>query len=122
MAAFNWIIAQATCPACGKLSTLRCQTHVASDYAGREGGRFHDREYVLGQPMAWWPRDHARWGLWQVGGRHGVIETDFEEEACHAECGSCSEPLFAVIRFHETVAVRVLEVGRAAHWPEGYVE
>ena len=48
MAAYNWVVVDETCPACGKRSRLRCQTHVASDYSGDASGRFHDREYHLG--------------------------------------------------------------------------
>ena len=53
MAAFNYLVLEVNCPACGQLTTLRAQTHMASDYDGDERGRFMNREYRLGERM-WW--------------------------------------------------------------------
>jgi len=40
MGAFNWILIEARCPSCHRVSSLKAQTHVASDYDGDETGRF----------------------------------------------------------------------------------
>jgi predicted RNA-binding Zn-ribbon protein involved in translation (DUF1610 family) len=97
MAAYNWVVVDETCPACGKRSRLRCQTHVASDYSGDASGRFHDREYHLGQRMAWWPREHIGFERWRADRWHrdrNSVDAAFDEEACHATCPVCDADLF----------------------------
>jgi len=107
--AYNWIAVDAQCPACGALARIRCQTHVASDYGGDSTGRFHDREYALGQKMAWWPPGHER------------FESELaNEEACYSECGSCGADLCVVIRFRELVPEAVVSITREEDWPGGY--
>lgn len=121
MAAFNWIEILGRCPVCGRVERFRCQTHVASNYDGDETGRFHDRTYLLGEAMAWWPRDSAKFHEWRVDGRlNDPCEPDWDEEACHATCGGCGVALFAVIRFHENVPERVVAIGPVESWPPGY--
>ena len=123
MAAFNWILVASPCPACGIDAQLRCQTHVASDYTGYPGWRFHDREYQLGEVMAWWPREDKRFASWRAdrwrGGERG---SEIDEEACYASCPKCEAPLFVVLRFRENVAERVVAVGNEADWPAGYLK
>ena len=99
---------------------MRSQTHVASDFGGVDV-RFHDREYRLGEPMAWWPRDHARHGAWSEHAVH-ADDGDLEayEEACLATCNCCTADLYVIVRFRETVPEAVLAVGLASEWPDGY--
>ena len=100
MAAFNWIDIETRCPVCGNNSLLRCQTHVASDYAGDASGRFHGREYRLGQTMAWWPRTDKRFDSWRAQRRRvGHVEPEVDEEACYATCKLCNAPLYVIVRF-----------------------
>jgi hypothetical protein len=122
MSAFNWITLEASCPVCATSSRIRCQTHVASAYSGDSEGRFHDREYELGQPMAWWPREDKRFDSWRAD-RRRTQETasNFDEEACYANCSTCNAALFVVIRFHENVPERMLAIGREAEWPVEYL-
>jgi predicted RNA-binding Zn-ribbon protein involved in translation (DUF1610 family) len=119
MAAFNWIVASIRCPACGATSDARCQTHVASSYSGDHRGRFHDREYAVGEAMNWWPTDHPDWGAWRYGGRLGVEEANHDEEACLATCPSCGAEIFVVVRFHGPKPEGLLEVGTESQWPHG---
>ncbi len=123
MAAFNWINVDAPCPGCGQLSRIRCQTHVASGYSGDGSGRFHDREYELGEQMAWWPRDHDEFDGWRANRMQAAPEgSSFDEEACYASCQSCGAALFAVVRFHEVTPEQVLAIGAEANWPDGYLK
>ena len=119
MAAFNWVIADVSCPVCENVARLRCQTHVASNYGVDSGGRFHDREYALGQAMEWWPREHKRFETWRGGRwRAGGIHTEFDEEACYTTCNNCNAPLYVVILYHMNVPERVVAVGKEEDWPE----
>ena len=121
MAAFNWIEVLVRCPVCGRVESVRCQTHVASDYDGDETGRFHDRTYSLGQKMAWWARTSARFRQWRVDGKvDGPNEAEWDEEACHATCTGCGAELYVVIRFHENLPEKVIAIGPATAWPSGY--
>jgi hypothetical protein len=119
VAAFNWIAFEGECPACGRLGPIRCQTHVASDYGGDRTGRFHDRLYRLGEPMAWWPRDHAAYARWREASEPGQ-PADQALEACYAACAACGADLYVVLRFEEIAAVEVVEFGLEAGWPSGY--
>jgi len=120
MSAYNWIKVEAECPKCGALATLRCQTHVASDYNGDVRGRFHDREYQLGERMSWWDESDPRYSEWRVQGRDGLEDPESDEEACYATCGSCGGALCAVIRFRQVVPERLLFVTPEENWPKGY--
>ena len=123
MAAFNWINVEAECPVCRVMTRLRCQTHVASDYAGDETGRFHDREYDLGGKMAWWARGDKRFGSWPAGRwRVSGKSSEFDEEACSSACANCGSSLFVVIRFHENVPERVALIGKEEDWPEEFLK
>jgi hypothetical protein len=119
MAAFNWIEIDGECPSCGRAATLRCQTHVASDFGGDDTGRFCNRVYRLGDPMAWWPRDHRKYASWREDSEPDQPE-DQAVEACYASCTACGAELYAVLRFHEVKAVEVLGVGLEVEWPANY--
>jgi hypothetical protein len=122
MAAFNWVNVQEHCPACGAGARFRCQVHVASDYAGDRGERYHDRDYELGETMRWWPREDSRFRLWRAGRREfDVDEPDFDEEACYAACDRCTASVYVVLRFRENVPERVVAVGIEEEWPAGFM-
>ena len=121
MGAFNWIIVEETCPVCRQRSTIRCQTHIASDFDGDTRGLFHDREYHLGDRMLWWPRGDARFQGWRVGGRmENSIPPDSDEEACYSNCTNCGAELCVVVNFLRAIPRRVVLVAREEDWPPGY--
>ena len=123
MAAFNWINVVAPCPVCGAVTRLRCQTHVASDYAGDASGRFHDREYELGQAMAWWPRETKRFEQWRAGHwRAEPTARDVDQEACYTSCPNCDASLYVILRFRENVPEQVVAVGKEEDWSEAYLK
>ena len=123
MAAFNWIVVEATCPACGSQATLRCQTHVASDFAGDGSRRFHDREYRVGDSMAWWPSSDSRFPQWRANRTSNPrVDPNVDEEACHATCNQCAAPLFVILRFYGVKPDGIVAVGREDDWPAGYLK
>lgn len=123
MAAYNWVIVSEPCPACGCTSDIRAQTHVASDYDGDDTGRFHDREYRLGERMHWWPASDSRFPGWRANrSRKGVPSLEIEEEACYAECPSCHARLFVILRFIGLRIDQVLGIGREDAWPDDYLK
>src|SRR5262245_9113906 len=121
MGAFNWVIVQAKCPACGETTSVRCQTHVASDYDGDQRGRFHDQEYRLGERMRWWNEEDPRYAQWRIDGTMAALRApDYDEEACYSTCSSCSGNLCAVIRFSGPVPERLVKLVREEDWPSDY--
>lgn len=122
MAAFNWISIDDACPSCGQRGTIRAQTHVASDYGGDERGRFHDREYRLGDEMVWWPAGHPQFTAWKLGNAvHPPTDPDDDEEACHAAWRACGAELFVVLEFHDRRPTRVIQVGLERNWPATFL-
>jgi hypothetical protein len=115
VAAFNNIAIEATCPACGLQARIDCQTHVASSFKGDSRGRFCMRTYRLGEPMAWWPREHPEFASWRVPSENEGAE--YCEEACDAQCTACNATLCVLIRFKENVPLEVVDIGREAAWP-----
>ena len=121
MSAYNWLMVEAKCPACERESMIRAQTHVASDYGGDETGRFHDREYRIGDDMRWLPASDPRYTSWRVNGRvQPVPDDDTDEEACYGTCPSCGAHLVAVVRFRRTRIERVIDIRKEEDWPAGY--
>lgn len=118
MAAFNWIVVPATCPRCKQRVTLRAQTHVASSYGGDKDGRFHDREYQLGDEMAWHEKEAPGYPQWRAG--RGPFGADVEQEACIAECPNCAATLYVIIRFREVGVDAVVGIGLEENWPPEY--
>jgi hypothetical protein len=120
--AYNWIVVDATCPACARDVSLRCQTHVASSFDGDARGRFCHRDYRLGEPMAWWPPDSERYSDWRVNGRtDGDMSDTEDEEACYASCPLCAAKLFVALDFRGPRAERIVVLGLESDWPERYV-
>ena len=121
MSAFNWIVIEATCPSCRRVSSLRAQTHVASDYSGDASGRFHDRQYRLGESMAWWPTSDPRYVGWRANAAP-VQGIGSASEACYTDCLSCGAKLYAVIEFESLTPKRVADIGVEQEWPKGYAK
>lgn len=113
MGAFNWIEFQGRCPSCATNTTIRAQTHVASDYGGDATGRFHDRTYRLGETMAWWPREDQRFDRWRE-----VYEDAIE--ACYSNCSACNAELCAVIRFQDRSPIEVRALTTEENWPPSF--
>jgi hypothetical protein len=124
MAAFNWINHRADCPGCARHSLIRCQTLVAASFDGDTTGRFCDRTYEVGKPMAWWSPDDPRFGSWRVNGRRDETydSPDTDEEACYANCEACGAELFVVIRFRPVIPISVVRLGLVADWPSEYFQ
>lgn len=124
MSAFNWIDFEDICPACGQKAQIRAQTHMASDYDGDAGGRFHDESYQFGQTMRWWNVDHASYKDWKNGNRANQLKVPdtVEHECCYATCLLCDANLFAVLEFHECVPLRSTKLGKESDWPDEYLK
>ena len=119
MAAYNWITICYTCLACRREASIRCQTHIASSYDGDETGRFFDRDYRLGERMAWWVPGHKNYPEWRE--EEGLpISSNDAVEACYSRCESCDAGLCVVLRFDDLTPSEVLSCGLEEHWPEGY--
>ncbi len=125
MSAFNYVLVEGVCPVCDHRAQVRCQTHVASDYDGNQAGRFHGREYSLGEAMRWWDDSDARYPGWRVDGREtraAGAEAEYIEEACYATCLSCGAALCAVLRFRKLVPECLLQLTNEEDWPSGYLK
>jgi hypothetical protein len=124
MGAYNWIMVAETCPACGKKTTIKAQTHVASDFGGDDSGRFCHRIYHLGDKMAWYPAGDGRFARWRERRvlDQSTLNADIDEEACYAQCLACGAQLFVVIRFVDTRVDCIVAIGREDQWPAGYLK
>ena len=123
MSAFNWILSVLRCPSCEQEVRLRCQTHVAADYDGDRTGRFHDREYQVGDKMAWWAEDDPRYEDWKYGGTLNEPQVgESDSECCSAECPKCGAELYVVIQFDGPRATKVLDIGLESNWPTEYAK
>jgi hypothetical protein len=124
MSAYNWLLLDERCPICGGSKGIRAQMHTASDYDGDESGRFHDREYRVGDEMRWWPVSDPRFKSWRADRRRGepLQDGELDEEACYAECLSCHARLYVVVRFRKTRVERVLLIGREEDWPRDFLK
>jgi hypothetical protein len=117
VAAYNWILFDVACPACGKVARIEAQTHVASSFDGDQSGRFCHRDYRLGETIAWWPRNDDQFASWAESADPSRPEV--VTEACYATCTACARKLYAVVEFDGLVVRRVSEVGLEADWPRG---
>lgn len=124
MGAYNWIIINEICPHCGRLATIRCQTHVASSYDGDQLGLFHNKEYKLGDRMRWHNDHHKNFQDWQIESEINPSEPNSEnlKECCYAGCLNCDYELYAIIEFHLTTAIQVLELGLEENWPDNFYQ
>jgi hypothetical protein len=120
MGAYNWIVINRVCPKCKLQGLIKCQTHFCSDYGGDVTGRFHDREYLLGEKMAWWGREDPRHSVW-ANSNHRVLLEKFDE-CCCATCMTCNTNLYVVIEFEDCRPVRVKELGLEEYWPDNYLK
>lgn len=121
MGAYNWINFNFLCPACNNVTTLRSQTHVASDFGGIED-RFCMKTYHIGEKMAWWPPNDKQFKNWRDDYYFHVhkLAENQEEECCYAKCTICKAELYAVIFFEDITPIKIKAVGLEEHWPEGY--
>lgn len=122
MGAYNWIVIEGECPSCGKRTSLRCRTHVASSYEGDGRGRFYDRVYKLRDEMLWWSDGDSRQPSWRVDGKasFGKDDPSIDYEACHCSCPNCKSSLCAVIKFQRNTPLELVELRSEAEWPEEY--
>jgi len=103
------------------MASIKCQTHIASDFDGDSSGRFSGREYKLGDVMAWWPADDRRYDLWRTNGRKfGPTSGSMDEEACYATCANCSSDLCVVIEFEDRSPKSVVCILKETEWPAEY--
>lgn len=121
MSAYNWIVAVVSKNTDNDTTTIRCQTHIASSYEGNDSGRFHDKEYKLGEKMAWWQPLEPKYRSWRDGDNRKVTD---DNEAVAFECCLASseqnDSLYAVIKFENLVPVEIVEFGNECDWPEGF--
>ena len=120
MAAFNWVLVSARCPACSEQTMIRAQTHIASSYDGDAHGRFSERAYKLGESMLWWPPTDARFDDWKEDGLPSADGSGDIEEACYAACDTCAADLCAVLRFRDVTPIKCVAVSTAKQWPAGF--
>ena len=122
MGAYNWVLSKETCPKCNQTALLKAQTHIASSYDGDETGRFHDREYQVGEAMAWWPKTDRRYSEWKIETlRYGEERgPEYCTECCYAQCPLCQAELYVVICFKEATPIEVVDYGLENQWPSRY--
>ena len=117
MSAFNWIVIERTCPQCHRHGVIKAQCHVASSFDGDDGGRFHDREYRVGERMRWWDRADPRFEAWKDDAKSDTANPDRMVECCYASCSMCNAPLFALVEFEDVTPIAVGDVGLEEDWP-----
>jgi predicted protein tyrosine phosphatase len=109
MGVFNWILVDGVCPVCEQEGRIRCQTHIASSADGNETGRFCDREYALGDKMAWWGPGHRRFESWLKDGE--------ASEECHSRCVTCEASVIVDIRFSDLRPIQVVSMRKDHNHP-----
>jgi hypothetical protein len=109
MGAYNDLIIEEWCPACGKRATVRCQIHVGATYDGDSRGRFALNEYLLGQQLPWWPTSHRRFESWHEESDRTNAEGSVDE-CSYAGCESCRAELYVGVRFREHTPVEILSI------------
>jgi hypothetical protein len=120
MSAFNWIVFDDICPACGQHATIEAQTHTAAAYGGDDSGRFHDRCYGIGQVLAWWPPSDPRYDQWRNRPMTRVGDDGRVLECCYATCRFCGAELWTIVEFVDLVPVRVIASGKEENWPDNF--
>jgi hypothetical protein len=98
---FNYVLAEAPCPACGKQSTIMCWTKIAATLENR----LFRRAYRLGRRMAWFAHGHPRYDNWTPGEADKRIEV-----ICPAICVSCKVRLDAKIAFEKITPVAMIDL------------
>ncbi len=121
MSAYNWIKFNNVCPACNESSELKSQTHVASDFGGKNA-RFCHKEYEIGDKMDWWPNQHPDYKDWKEGNLIKAENTtdNGTVECCYTECLNCNAELYAIVQFEELIISHVKEVGLESKYPNAY--
>lgn len=108
MAAFNYIRIQGKYPECNQMSSIMCQTHVASDYDGNlDVDRFCDHVYELGQKIPWFKGEDS--DLWHTFNEL-KIDDNVAREDCFSKYESCQLQIKVVIQFENIIPVKVLKI------------
>lgn len=119
MSAYNQIVIRAACPHCGKISNIRCQTHVASSFDGVDA-RFCDRTYRINDTMSWFDAQHPEYKNWKQGNSKTPTHEGEETECCYAECPSCRKECYAIIHFSQRTITGFELPGKIENWPDGF--
>jgi hypothetical protein len=114
MSAYNWVEIERICPSCNVKSCIKCQTHFYSDYNSDESGRFHERNYKIGETMAWWSSSNPKHSEWRDS-NYGQEDKYYEDsECCFSECLNCGGKLFVILYFKACSLSEVLGIGLEA--------
>lgn len=119
MGAFNNIVITGYCPFCEVDKEIECQTHVASSFDGDETGRFCQRSYKLGEPMAWWKNENKMFNSWRNGNylKGNELPKNIDFESCYSTCVSCKGKLYVIVMFIDLIPRVVIDIGIEEHWP-----
>lgn len=118
MSAYNWIDINRNCPSCHSDAHIKCQAHYFSDYSGDDSGRFHDRNYRLGQAMSWWNQSDPKYLSFLEGESNpDGMKVNRLIECCYSTCMSCDADLYVAIAFLVNTPEKILDVGLIADWP-----
>lgn len=109
MGAYNDLLIEERCPACGRQSTIVCQLHVGASYGGDGLGRFALRQYQIGQRLLWWPQGHWRHESWREEAERTNADNSVDE-CSYASCTSCHADLFVGVRFRDVTPVEILGI------------
>ncbi|PCJ21413.1 MAG: hypothetical protein COB02_02150 [Candidatus Cloacimonadota bacterium] len=121
VSAYNWVLIKSYCPNCKERQVIQCQTHIASDYDGENGYRYHNKKYNLGESMDWWSIGTPQFNSWRVNGKKSsIVNSSIDFECCYSNCTSCKESLFVVIEFYRNISKKVLDIGFEKDWPQGF--
>jgi hypothetical protein len=119
MGAYNWLSFSGDCPDCGERTTIVAQLKFASSYGGDDKGRYHDRFYKVGDKLAWFDLQDARY---KDPNHHAVEDKDSPGrilECAYAHCDSCRANLFAIVAISEFRIVEIVRIGLERDEPPG---
>ena len=112
MGAYNDLLIEEQCPACGRRAIIRCQIHLGASFDGDSRGRFALQEYRLGNQLPWWPPGHRRFDSWREDAdctnQDGTVD-----ECSYAGCESCEADLYVGVRFRDLTPIEILSVSVA---------
>ena len=108
MGAYNDLVIEDICPACGNHTVIRCQIHLGATYDGDSRGRFALHDYRLDQQLAWWPPGHPRFESWCSDPDR--INDDSVDDCSYACCESCKTDLYVGVQFRERTPVEILSI------------
>jgi hypothetical protein len=114
MGAFNTVTFEGCCPACGNISKITAQTHVAAD------AMYNDVDYRLGETMEWYEKSDPEYGRWLDDADGRVVPSGNTAQACYADCNACGAQICAVIEFEEIRPLRCLQLATKKDWVDGF--